>query len=148
MAYPIKYIENNLVFNHDGECFAYYELIPYNYSFLIPDEKYQVHDNFRQLVAQNRDGKIHALRHSHASLLISMGENPLIIKERLGHEDIETTLGTYGHLYPNSNFEVASKLNGIISFQPAEQNLDSSPKNQFTVNYRQNKQPNSAIKVQ
>ncbi len=25
--FPIKYIENNLVFNHDGECFAYYELI-------------------------------------------------------------------------------------------------------------------------
>ncbi|CUX24387.1 Putative prophage phiRv2 integrase [Clostridium sp. C105KSO13] len=43
--------------------------------------------------------KIHALRHSHASLLISMGENPLIIKDRLGHEKIETTLGTYGHLY-------------------------------------------------
>lgn len=62
MAYPIKYIENNLVFNHDGECFAYYELIPYNYSFLSPDEKYQVHDNFRQLIAQNRDGKIHALQ--------------------------------------------------------------------------------------
>ena len=62
MAYPIKYIENNMVFNHDGECFAYYELIPYNYSFLSPDEKYQVHDNFRQLIAQNRDGKIHALQ--------------------------------------------------------------------------------------
>ena len=27
--FPIKYIENNLVFNHDGECFAYYELTPY-----------------------------------------------------------------------------------------------------------------------
>lgn len=62
MAYPIKYIEDNLVFNHDGECFAYYELIPYNYSFLSPDEKYQVHDNFRQLIVQNRDGKIHALQ--------------------------------------------------------------------------------------
>ena len=62
MAYPIKYIENNLIFNHDGECFAYYELIPYNYSFLSPEEKYQVHDNFRQLIAQNRDGKIHALQ--------------------------------------------------------------------------------------
>ena len=62
MAYPIKYIEDNMVFNHDGECFAYYELIPYNYSFLSPDEKYQVHDNFRQLIAQNRDGKIHALQ--------------------------------------------------------------------------------------
>lgn len=62
MAYPIKYIENNLVFNHEGECFAYYELIPYNYSFLSPAEKYQVHDNFQQLIAQNRDGKIHALQ--------------------------------------------------------------------------------------
>ncbi len=47
--------------------------------------------------------KIHALRHSHATLLISMGENLLLIKERLGHEKIQTTLGTYGHLYPNSN---------------------------------------------
>lgn len=62
MAYPIKYIENNLVFNHDGECFAYYEMIPYNYSFLSPEEKFQVHDSFRQLIAQNRDGKIHALQ--------------------------------------------------------------------------------------
>ena len=62
MAYPIKNIENNLVFNHDGECFAYYELLPYNYSFLSPEQKYQVHDSFRQLIAQNRDGKIHALQ--------------------------------------------------------------------------------------
>lgn len=60
--FPIKYIENNLVFNHDGECFAYYELTPYNYSFLSPEEKYLVNDNFRQLIAQNRDGKIHALQ--------------------------------------------------------------------------------------
>ncbi|HDZ7826220.1 TPA: ATP-binding protein [Staphylococcus aureus] len=62
MAYPIKYMEDNLVFNHDGEVFAYYELIPYNYSFLSSDEKIQVHDNFCQLIAQNRDGKIHALQ--------------------------------------------------------------------------------------
>lgn len=62
MNYPIKYIENNLVWNTDGECFAYYELIPYNYSFLSPDQKHQVHDSFRQLIAQNRDGKIHALQ--------------------------------------------------------------------------------------
>ena len=62
MAYPIKYIENNLVWNHDGECFAYYELIPYNYSFLSVEQKEAVHDAFRQLIAQNRDGKIHALQ--------------------------------------------------------------------------------------
>ncbi|OJG91717.1 ATP/GTP-binding protein [Enterococcus silesiacus] len=37
-------------------------MIPYNYSFLSPEEKFQVHDSFRQLIAQNRDGKIHALQ--------------------------------------------------------------------------------------
>lgn len=52
MAYPIKYIENNLVWNKDGECYAYYELVPYNYSFLSPEQKIQVHDSFRQLIAQ------------------------------------------------------------------------------------------------
>lgn len=62
MNYPIKYIENNLVWNTDNECFAYYELLPYNYSFLTPEQKMQVHDSFRQLIAQNREGKIHALQ--------------------------------------------------------------------------------------
>ncbi len=93
--------------------------------------------------------RLHALRHSHASLLISMGENPLIIKERLGHEDIETTLGTYGHLYPNSNFEVAHKLKGILSYQTATENKDTSPKNQFTAHYlRKGLKTNNAITMQ
>lgn len=74
MRYPIKYVENNLVFNHDGECFAYYELLPYNYSFLSPEEKMQVHDHFRQLIAQNQDGKIHALQISTASSIRSAQE--------------------------------------------------------------------------
>ncbi|MDN9333065.1 ATP-binding protein [Clostridioides difficile] len=60
--FPIKYIENNLVFNKEGECFAYYELIPYNYSFLSAEQKFIVHDSFRQLIAQSRNGKIHALQ--------------------------------------------------------------------------------------
>ncbi|KRG12326.1 ATP/GTP-binding protein [Virgibacillus soli] len=74
MRYPIKYLENNLVFNHDGECFAYYELLPYNYSFLSEGEKIQVHDHFRQLIAQNQDGKIHALQISTASSIHSVQE--------------------------------------------------------------------------
>ena len=76
--------------------------------------------------------KIHALRHSHASLLISMGENPLIIKDRLGHEKIQTTLGTYGHLYPNSNFEVAKKLTGKLTYTPATKSVADYTSNQFT----------------
>ena len=60
--YPIKYIEDNRIWNLDGECFAYYELIPYNYTFLSAGDKMALYDDFRQLVAQNRDGKIHALQ--------------------------------------------------------------------------------------
>ena len=79
--------------------------------------------------------KIHSLRHSHASLLISMGENPLLIKERLGHEKIQTTLGTYGHLYPNTNLEVANKLTGVLHYTPATQSIADYTSNQFTANY-------------
>lgn len=74
MQYPMKYIENNLVWNHDGECFAYYELIPYNYSFLSVEQKEAVHDAFRQLIAQNRDGKIHALQISTESSIRAVQE--------------------------------------------------------------------------
>ena len=55
--FPIKYIDNNLVWNKDNEVFAYYELIPYNYSFLSTEQKFIVHDSFRQLIAQSREGK-------------------------------------------------------------------------------------------
>ena len=41
--FPIKYIDNNLVWNKDNEVFAYYELIPYNYSFLSAEQKFIVH---------------------------------------------------------------------------------------------------------
>ena len=79
--------------------------------------------------------KIHALRHSHVALLISMWVNPLIVKDRLGHEKIQTTLGTYGHLYPNSNFEVAKMLGGIINFTPATESIADYTHNQFTASY-------------
>lgn len=79
--------------------------------------------------------KIHALRHSHVALLISMVVNPLIVKDRLGHEKIQTTLGTYGHLYPNSNFEVAKMLGGIINFTPATESIADYTHNQFTASY-------------
>ena len=81
MAYPIKYIENNLVFNHDGECFAYYELLPYNYSFLSPEQKYQVHDSFRQLIApeqgreDSRPANQHRIQHTGSTGTLQTGSN-------------------------------------------------------------------------
>ncbi|MGS7713280.1 conjugal transfer ATPase TcpF, partial [Clostridioides difficile] len=52
----------------------YYELIPYNYSFLSAEQKFIVHDSFRQLIAQSREGKIHALQIATESSIRSMQE--------------------------------------------------------------------------
>ena len=54
--------------------------------------------------------RIHDLRHSHASMLIEMGFSALLVSERLGHGNIQTTLQTYSHLYPDKQEEVSSRL--------------------------------------
>lgn len=57
--------------------------------------------------------RLHDLRHSHASLLIEKGVNPLMIAQRLGHENIETTLNIYGHLYPTKESELIACLEDL-----------------------------------
>lgn len=54
--------------------------------------------------------RTHDLRHSHASLLIDMGYSIFLVSERLGHENVETTMNTYGHLYPNKHQEMIDGL--------------------------------------
>ena len=59
--------------------------------------------------------RLHDLRHSHASLLISkLGAQPNLVAERLGHEKIQTTLATYSHLYPNQSRSLADQMDGLI----------------------------------
>lgn len=53
----------------------------------------------------------------------------------LGHEKIQTTLGTYGHLYPNTNLEVAKKLTGILQVQSATESIANYTSNQHTAIY-------------
>lgn len=57
--------------------------------------------------------RVHDLRHSHASLLINMGLSPKVIAQRLGHENIQTTLNIYSHLYPSAQEEVADMLQNL-----------------------------------
>lgn len=58
--------------------------------------------------------RLHDLRHSHASLLISrLGAQPGLVAERLGHEKIQTTLQTYSHLYPNQSRDLADQLENL-----------------------------------
>ena len=61
----------------------------------------------------------HDLRHTHASLLLLNGVAIHVVKERLGHKNVQTTLNTYGHLLPTSDATAADvvgdalKLGGI-----------------------------------
>lgn len=55
--------------------------------------------------------KTHALRHSHASFLIALDVNIIAIAKRLGHTDVQEVLKTYGHLYPQHQFDVADNIN-------------------------------------
>ena len=59
--------------------------------------------------------RVHDIRHSHASLLINMGTDALLVQQRLGHEKVSTTLGTYAHLYPDRPNNVADRLEALAS---------------------------------
>lgn len=61
-----------------------------------------------------RQIRIHDLRHSHASMLMDIGTPIKLISERLGHENIQTTLDIYSHLYEDKEKELAEKLNNIF----------------------------------
>ncbi len=59
--------------------------------------------------------RVHDLRHSHAAALVEMNVSPKLIQDRLGHERIQTTLDTYGHLYPSAQTELAKQFDSFMS---------------------------------
>jgi integrase len=73
-------------------------------------------DDFGKLVksAELPHVPFHDLRHSAATILISMGVHPKVIQELLGHSDISITLGIYGHLFPTMGRGVAEKWDGVF----------------------------------
>ena len=63
--------------------------------------------------------RIHDLRHSHISLLISLGFSPVEIAKRVGHESITITL-RYAHMFPSAQKDMMDKLNRLTSDEPEE----------------------------
>lgn len=57
--------------------------------------------------------RTHDLRHSHASMLINMGANPLLIAERLGHESPTITMNIYSHLFPSHQTDIVKKIENL-----------------------------------
>ena len=79
--------------------------------------KNMIDKKFKQILERDKNLKrirIHDLRHSHASLLINQGEDYLVVKERLGHASITTTIDTYSHLYPSKQKTLANKLDDLF----------------------------------
>lgn len=56
----------------------------------------------------------YCFRHSMCALLLSAGVNILVISRRLGHEDISTTLRSYGHLMPDDQKTAAAVMDRIM----------------------------------
>ena len=95
-----------------AQCFELQDsdrMFPYTKSFLY----HEMGDGCKK--AGVKRIRVHDLRHSHASLLVELGFSPLLIAERLGHERVQTTIGTYSHLYPSKQTEVANRLDALAS---------------------------------
>ena len=80
--------------------------------------------------------RIHDLRHSHASFMLSLGMNDLEMQNRLGHADIKTTLGTYSHLRPTAMKEVATRMTGKVLVSDNNIRKSKFNGNQHTKNFQ------------
>ena len=65
-----------------------------------------------------REIRFHDIRHTYASLLLSMGESAVYVKEQLGHSSIQITVDIYGHLIPSSNRAAVNKLDNLHPSAP------------------------------
>jgi integrase len=57
---------------------------------------------------------LYSLRHSCATLLLSTGENPKIVTERLGYTSVKMTLDTYSHVLPDMQKSASDKLDVLL----------------------------------
>lgn len=80
------------------------------------DEQHLYNRYFKPLLKQASlpDIRLYDLRHSCATLLLSAGENPKVVSERLGHASIVLTLDTYSHVLPDMQQGAAEKLENIL----------------------------------
>ena len=76
----------------------------------------RVHVLFRKLLKQASlpPMRFHDLRHSAATILLSMGVNAKVVQEILGHANISTTLGIYGHVLPSMQRDAMDGMDDLF----------------------------------
>ncbi len=70
--------------------------------------------------------RVHDLRHTAATYLLSVGTHPKVVQELLGHSTVTLTLDTYSHVLPALHKQVASHMDDLISNQNAKPDEPSS----------------------
>lgn len=60
------------------------------------------------------DFRIHDLRHTHATLLLELGEHPKVVQERLGHKDISVTMDMYTHVTMTLQKQTAETFGALM----------------------------------
>ena len=60
------------------------------------------------------DIRFHDLRHSSATMLLSVGVHPKVVQEILGHSQISMTMDIYSHVLPTMQQEAIGKLNIVL----------------------------------
>jgi integrase len=58
--------------------------------------------------------RLYDLRHTCATLLLSAGENPKVVSERLGHAGVALTLDVYSHVLPTMQEAASEKLEAML----------------------------------
>jgi integrase len=69
--------------------------------------------------------RFHDLRHSAASLLLSLGIHPKVVQELLGHTQISITMDVYSHLLPGMQKDAMSKLDEALKRQQSGEKRES-----------------------
>ncbi len=62
------------------------------------------------LKAGMRRMRLHDLRHTYASQLLSNGQSPVYVQKQLGHSSISITVDVYGHLIPSNDRSAVNAL--------------------------------------
>ena len=77
-------------------------------SEMLPDS---LTHGFRKIAVKcGLEARFHDLRHAHASLLLESGVPLHVVKTRMGHSSIQTTVDIYGHVMPASDVEAGAVL--------------------------------------
>jgi Site-specific recombinase XerD len=58
--------------------------------------------------------RLYDTRHTHATILLRACVNPKVVADRLGHASVVITLDTYSHVLPDTQEEVAVKLDTLL----------------------------------